>query len=229
MFALVAAGSAAAAQEQTARLVTMTGVGEVQGTPDRAWVTVGVEARGVKMAAARESAARTIAKVEAQLKALGIPAAALRTSSFDVNQDWQYGPGGQRTLRGYVVSNRMEVKVDDISKVPAVLDGAIAAGANAIEGLRWDMQQRQALEREALKLAFEDARARAQVIAVASGSKLGPVWGVQESRFGEVRPMPMMRVGDAGVAGAANQSATPINPGEIDLRATVTVSFLIQS
>lgn len=224
--ALLALGSPAAAQTQPGRLVTMTGTATAQGTPDRAWVTVGVEARSPDTRTAREQVAVSMQHIQQRLKALGIPDAALRTSSFNVTQDWQFNQVRERTLRGYVVSNQIEVRVDDIAKVPAIIDGSVASGANMLHGVRWDMKDRQALERQALRLAFEDARGRADVIARAAGSTLGQAYAVQESRFGEVRPMTQMRF-ESAAPQASVESVSVINPGLMDIRATVTASFVI--
>jgi uncharacterized protein YggE len=204
----------------------MTGSATVQSTPDRAWVNVGVEARAAQTTVARQQVAATMLAIQAKLKSLGIPEAALRTASFNVTQDWEFQQG-RRNLRGYVVSNQMEVRVDDIAKVAAVVDESIAAGANVIHGVRWDVKDRQALERQALQRAFADARARAEVIATAAGETLGQVRTVHEQRVVDMRPMPMMRI-EAAAQVVGDTVATNINPGEIDIRATVTVTFQIQ-
>lgn len=218
----------AAAQERPPRLVTMTGQGVVQGTPDRAFVTVGVEIRNPDTKVAQEQAAVAMQNIQDRLKSLGIPESALPTSSFNVTQDWEYVQN-RRNLRGYVVSNQMEVRVDDIANVRQVIDQAIAAGANVIHGVRWDMKNRDALERQALRLAFEDARARAQVIADAAGAILRDVIEVQEARAG--MPVPVRyraSLGSGGVGGGVGEGLTVINPGEMEIRAAVTVSFQIQ-
>ncbi|MEX2273741.1 MAG: SIMPL domain-containing protein [Vicinamibacterales bacterium] len=227
--AVLLSAGAAGAQTSEPRLVTMTGYGTVQGTPDRAWVTVGVETRDAQTKVAQEQTAIAMDHIQQRLRALGIPDASIRTSSFNVTQDWEFIQG-RRNLRGYVVSNQIEVKVDDITKVSAIIDGSIAAGANVIHGVRWDIMNREALEQQALREAFEDARSRAGVIAATSGARLGAVYAVQESRAGQVRPMTPMRY-QAGLAGqgAMAESVTVVNPGEMDIRAVVTVSFLIQS
>jgi uncharacterized protein YggE len=200
----------------------------VEQAPDRAWVTVGVEGRAAGAAAAREKVAVAMTAIQAALRKLGIPEAATRTSMFNVEQDWQYGPQNRRTLRGYVVSNQIEVRVDDIADVPGVIDDAIKAGANVIHGIRWDLKNRDALERDALKRAYADARARAEVIAAASGRKLGDVFAAQESRAGMVTPrMTYAAVGNVAEAQAARVEM-PISPGQIDIRSTVTVSWILQ-
>ena len=221
------AGSALPAQAQDPRLVTMTGYGSLQSAPDRAWITVGVEKRDPLTKIAQEQTAVATDHILQRLKSLGIPDNAIRTSSFNVTQDWEFQPQGRRTLRGYVVSNQMEIKLDDIAKLSAVIDGVIDAGANIIHGVRWDLKNRDSLEQQALKLAFDDARRRAQVIATASGSTLGRVYAVQESRAGQVRPtMVTYQAAVAGRAGAAESIA--VSPGELEIRTVVTVSFVIE-
>ena len=89
--------------------------------PDQAWVTVGIETRAPKPQDAQKKAAVIMTAIQSQLKALGIPESAVRTVSFNLNADWDY-TNNRRTLRGYIVSNLIEVRVDDIAKVADVLD-----------------------------------------------------------------------------------------------------------
>lgn len=214
----------AAAQERTPeRSVTTTGQSSVRLAPDRAWVTVGIEARAAKPRDAQKKAADVMTAIQTQLKALGIPAEAIRTVSFNVNADWDY-TNNRRVLRGYVVSNMVEVKVDDLTKVADVLDQSIASGGNSIHGVRWDLQNRDKAERDALRQAVEDAKQRAEVSVAAAGARLGPVLRISEARYDQPRPM-MDAVMMRQSAPAAPMPETPISPGEIEIRTSVTVSF----
>lgn len=215
----------AAAQEGTLRMergVTTTGQAEVRLAPDRAWVTVGIEARALKPQEAQKKAAVAMQAVQQRLAALGIPATAIRTVAFNLNADWDYA-NNRRVLRGYIVSNHVQVMVDDLAKLADVLDQSIAAGANAIHGVRWDLRERDKVERDALRRAVEDAKQRAEVAVAAASAKLGPVLRINEQRFDSPRPMDMMMRQTAEVAAAA--PSTPISPGEIEVRASVTVTF----
>lgn len=216
----------AAAQERAPRLVTMTGYGTVQGAPDRAFVSVGIEARAVALKDAQQKAARAMTAIQKAVRSHVESDAALTTSSFNVAQDWTHVQG-RRQFSGYVVSNQIEVRVDDIEKVGTVLDAAVAAGANAIHGIRWDLKDRERQEQVALERAFADARRRAETIARASSLSLGPVYAVQESRAGMVVPMVAMQSTVGNAAGRIAAFDTPVSPGEIDIRAIVTVSFTL--
>ncbi|MBA3948913.1 MAG: SIMPL domain-containing protein [Acidobacteria bacterium] len=225
--ALLTLGAApAVAQERPGpeRIVTMTGQAEVSMAPDQAWVAVGIEQRAQKPQEAQRLAAEVMNRVRAQLAALGIPDAAIQTVSFNMNADWDYA-NNKRTLRGYIVTNLLRVRVDDISKVPDVLDRSIASGGNAIHGVRWDIKDRVKVEREALRQAVEDARQRAEVAVAAAGGKLGVVSHISEQRYDSQPKGDVMMMRSAA---AAPEAATPISPGEIDVRSTVTVSFRIE-
>lgn len=233
-FALVLAGltlgaAPASAQERPApeRIVTTSGQAEISRAPDQAWVTVGIEARASKSPEAQRLAAEVMNRIRMQLTALGIPDAAIRTVSFNLNADWDYS-NNKRTLRGYVVTNLVQVRVDDITKVADVLDRSIAAGGNAIHGVSWDIKDRVKVERDALRQAVEDAKQRAEVAVAAAGAKLGVVSAINEQRMDGGRQMD--RRLQAGIAGnmAEAQALTPISPGELTVRSNVTVSFRIE-
>ena len=220
----------AAAQEMRhmapERSVTTSGQASVRLAPDRAWVTVGVEARAQKPQEAQKQAADVMRRIQMQLEAIGIPADAIRTVSFNLQADWDYS-NNRRNLRGYIVSNLVEVKVDDLTKVADVLDRSIASGGNTIHGVRWDLQNRDKAERDALRQAVEDAKQRAEVAVAAAGAKLGPVMRINEQRYDQPRPMDMMMRQSAMAPAAVPAPETPISPGEIEIRSTVTVSFSI--
>ncbi|HEX6322740.1 MAG TPA: SIMPL domain-containing protein [Vicinamibacterales bacterium] len=206
------------------RSVTTSGQAHVRLAPDRAWVTVGIEARAQKPQEAQKQAAEVMNRIRMQLTALGIPEQGIRTVSFNVHADWDYS-NNRRTLRGYVVSNLIEVRIDDLTKVADVLDRSIASGGNAIHGVRWDLQNREKAERDALRQAVEDARQRAEVAVAAAGAKLGPVLRINEQRYDQPRPMMDMVQMRQAAPPAAPMPETPISPGEIEIRSSVTVSF----
>lgn len=229
MMAVLALSAPAMAQDRPMapeRSVTTTGQANVKLAPDRAWVNVGIEARAPKSQEAQKKAALVMTAIQTELKALGIPDNAIRTVSFNLHADWDY-PNSRR-VRGYVVSNMVEVKVDDLTKVADVLDRSIAAGGNTIHGVRWDLQNRDRVERDALRQAVEDAKQRAEVSVTAAGARLGPVLRINEQRF-EYQPRQMMDVGmmRGQAAAAPAMPETPVNPGEIEVRASVTVAFSI--
>jgi hypothetical protein len=132
-------------------------------------------------------------------------------------------------MKGYLVRNSIEVRVDDLDKLPAVLEAANAQKSTTltIAGPRFDLKNMEAARDEALRQAVESAMARAGAIAAGARRTLGMILRVDDESAPQppVGPVPLMRAAGATMAAAPE---TPINPGEIDIRASVTVTVEIR-
>jgi uncharacterized protein len=87
-----------------------------------------------------------------KLKASGLGDDAIRTRAYDLQPEFDYRDGKQ-TLRGYVARNSVEVRLDDIERVGEVIDVAVGSGATSVSGVRFDLKNRDEIEREALQRA----------------------------------------------------------------------------
>jgi uncharacterized protein YggE len=221
---LLAAGQGAALPE--APVVVTTGEGIVKLAPDRAWVTVAAESRARSARDAQKANTEAMSAVLAKLKGLGFPADSIRTSGYDVQPEFDY-VNGRQTLRGYVARNSVEVRVDDITIAGDVLEVAAGAGATSIGGLRFDLKDRAAAEREALRKAVADARGRADAAASGAGLRVDRVIRIEEQRAGPIEPRPMLMARQT-MAGNAEMAAPPVAPGEIEVRSTVTLTSTIK-
>jgi uncharacterized protein YggE len=103
------------------------------------------------------------------------------------------------------------------------VDTAVAAGANTVDGPVLDRSDRDALYRDALAKAVDDARLKAEALAGAGKFSVGKVVSVVEQ--GASAPEPLYAADAA--AGASLKAAPPIEPGTQDVEANVTVSFEI--
>jgi uncharacterized protein YggE len=205
--------------------VVTVGEGMVDATPDRAVVTIAVEARARGPKEAQSQAAAIMTAVQKSLADAKLPSDAIRTTGFDLQQEFDYHEGRQ-TPRGFVARNSVEVRLDDIAQVGSVLDRAVTAGATGVSGIQFDVKDRAALEREAVKRAVGDARARAEAAAAGAGATIDRILRIEEARGGGVMPpMPMYRT-TAMAAEAAAQ--TPVAPGRIEIRARVTLTAALR-
>jgi uncharacterized protein len=205
-------------------VVTM-GEGIVNTVPDRAWVTISAESRAAGPREAQKLNAQAMAAVMQKVKALGLPDDAIRTRAYDLQPEFDYKDGRQ-TLRGYVARNSVEVRLDEIARVGEVIDVAVSSGATNVSGIRFDLKDRDAVEREALRRAVADARARADAAASGAGMTVGGVLRIDEQRAGIPPPQPMMA--RMGVAEMASDAAPPISPGEYQVRVTVTLTATLK-
>jgi uncharacterized protein YggE len=139
-----------------------------------------------------------------------------------------YTTGGSR-LKGYLARNQVEARVDNLEFLSKVMDASIASGATSITGLRFDVKARAQHEREALRNAVQDATERATAIAAGAGRSLGPIVRIQEQRMSSA-PYRVTTGGAGGGQGGrgGQQDATPITPGEIEIRAVVVLTAAIK-
>jgi uncharacterized protein YggE len=202
-------------------VVVTAGEGIVQAVPDRAFVNVTAESRGSNPREAQRRNAELMKPVLDKLRAAGIPADSIRTTSYDLQQEWDF-VNNRRISRGYVARNTVEVRVDTLDKLGEILELAVSAGATSVGDVRFDLKERAKLEREALRLAVADARARADAAAAGAGQSIARVVRIEEhSVVAPPPPMPMMRV---TAHGEAAQADVPISSGQMELRARVTVT-----
>ena len=204
-------------------VVVVQGEGVVRVAPDQAFVRLGAESRSRNPKEAQASNAEAMTAVQQRIAAAGVPKDAVRTVSISLQQEFDYA-GGRQTPRGYVARNVIEVRVDDLARLGEVMDASVGSGATSIHNLRFDVKQREAAEREALKRAVADAIARAE--AAASGAKRTLDRVV---RIAEASPVSVIRPEATAFRATADAPATtPVAEGEIEIRAQVTVTAVIK-
>ncbi len=209
---------------QEPRTISVNGNGTISLEPDIAYINIGVHTEG-------ENAEKTVASNNQQSQNLfdtlvqaGIAEKDIRTMNFSIYPRNNYDPDGQMTGITYVVDNTVSVTVRNLSNIGAVLDAAVQAGANSINGIRFDIEDREAVQQQALTAAVENARARAEVLAGAAEVTLGQVLSLQ-SYLGGSTPIPY----SAGFALAdAAAMEVPVSPGEMQITVDVSVVYEIQ-
>lgn len=202
-------------------LVIAAGQGVVKRAPDQAFVTVASEARSRLPREAQAQNARVATAIRARLADFSLPADAVRTLSVDMQPEFDWA-NGKQNLRGYLASNVIEIRLDDVNKVGDVVDAVIAAGATRVTGVRFTLKDMAAAEQEALKIASAAALGRARAMAEGVGRNVDRIVRLDETGgdVAEPRPMPMMRMA-AQAADAA--PVTPVTAGEVEVRVTVTL------
>lgn len=184
LIALVAAsniGYAATAGGGTAEAdfegtLFVRGVGIVEVEPDQVIFTFSAQALRATASEAMAEQARQIARANEVLQKFGIPARDIQTLQISLREEWEYVQS-ERVFRGYVAEQRVQVAVDDISRVGALIDALVQeAGIESIQNIRFNRKDRQSAAMEALKAAYKHAESRALALAAAAGLEIiGPV------------------------------------------------------
>jgi uncharacterized protein YggE len=228
VLALLAIATPSVAVGQTvaseAPVIVTQGDAIIKRAPDRAWLTLAAEARAAKPADAQRQAANAMTAAQHAITSRGgLGADQIKTTSYSLQPDIEYSGGASR-VRGYIARNEIEVRVDALEKLGDILDAAGSAGATSIAGLRFDLKDRETIERDALRQAVRNAMARAEAMALGANRSLGPIVRIEE-QGGVVMPVPyqaMMRTAEAG------QASTPITPGQVDVHVHVTLTVSIR-
>ncbi len=212
---LLSSPSAAQDLASTLPVVVTTGEATLQRAPDRAFVTASVETRARNPRDAQRQNADAMEAVQKRLADARIPKDAIRTLGYHIQQEFDYVQG-RRVARDFVARNTVEVRLDDVSRAGETLDVVVQAGATSVGGVRFDLQDRAAVEREALRLAVNDARARAEAAAAGARQSIDRVIRIEDAREAGIPPRPML-----AMARSEQAPDTPIEPGVIEIHARV--------
>ncbi len=209
----------AAAQDRT---LTVTGTGEAVATPDMARISIGVMQQAPTAAEAVRAMSADMDTVLASLAAAGIPDADIQTSGLRIDVQQTYVEATQSSrITGYVAVTDVSVTVNDLTTLGQTLDAVVQEGANQMNGLVFDLQDRKPALDAARRAAVADARDKATLYADAAGVALDDVITVTEAVAGGGMPQPLARMA------MDSAESIPVAPGQITITADVTVTWEI--
>jgi uncharacterized protein YggE len=210
--------SVATAVPQTIRRsVRAFGEGSVSAAPDQARVTVNVIAQAQTAAEAASQNSTQVANVISALRGALGTAGQIRTLSYTLTPNYNTPRDGSRpVIVGFTAANALEVVVNNLTLVGRIVDSANQAGATRVDGLRMTIRDEDPLRTQALRTATQRARAKAEAMASGLGLRLGSVLLLDEGV--SVRPVDVAPPGNLAVT-------TPVEPGTLDVRATVTLEL----
>ena len=225
-FAAVPSPPAPAAPEP--RFIRVTGAGRDFAAPDIARVDVGVETRDkTSLARANAGATARMQRVLTAIQGAGVAPRDVRTVQYDVDVERSFGrssAGPAGTVTAYRVTNRVAVTVRDLSKLGALLDDVVAAGASSIDGLVVEKEDVSGERGRALAAAVADARSKAAALASSAGATLGEV-----VRIVEVGAEATPDLGLAyGIIGPRRSGPVPLAAGRLEIAASLELTFAIR-
>lgn len=223
LFAAQAQAQTQAAGAEQPRQISVTGTGRVDMAPDMATVRIGVTHQDEAAAVAMQQTSDAVMAMLERLTALEVAARDVQTSGLSLNPVWRDRPAadGQPAPWGFEASNVVTLRLRDLAQLGAVLDALIADGANRLDGVSFALQEPEAAQDEARRLAVADARRKAQLYAEAAGVELGQLVSLSET--GAASPRPMMLE-----MSAMRADSVPVAAGEVGLSATVQMVFALQ-
>lgn len=215
---------ATAAETDTTRSINVSGEGRVSMTPDVAVINLGVTIRDPQLATAQSNATTAMNAIRAALKNAGVADKDIQTSQYSVYVEQDYNQPSQPII-GYNVNQMVTAKVRQIDKAGEVIQTAVDAGANQINGIWFTLEDTSSAVRQARELAVADARERAEHLASLSNTTLGPVQTISEGYSTPGAPVPYAA---SGAAAEKSSMAPMIDPGTMEVIVTVSVSYAMQ-
>lgn len=205
--------------------ITISGEGKISAQPTLAEVNLGLLSEGRDVPATQEDNAKKVNAIIAALKGLGIAEADMQTSNYSISPRYEYLDGKQNII-GYSVSQNLSIKVRNLSRVGAVVSKAGELGSNQVNGITFTIDEPSVIQQAARKEAIVDAGKKANELASALGVKLIRIVGFSESTPGS--PIPPMYYSRLDSVQAAAPVAPEIQPGELDVKADVTITYEIR-
>lgn len=210
---------AAETQAQAVPYIEVTAEAEARVAPDVAVLEFGVVTRAESAAAAAQQNATRAKAVLAAVRQAAGPQAQIGTGAYALRAEYaQTREAGEARIVGYVASNILRLETAEMQRLGELIDAAIRAGANQVQRIAFGLSDPAAARRGALRDAVLQAQTDAETMASAMKLKLGPVLSMTNQESGPVRPF-----AQEGMLARTALAATPIEPGQVSVRARVTL------
>lgn len=214
-------------QESLPRIINVNGKAEIKAAPDRARVTLGVEARAKELANARTEVDQAVKNILSMLDSkLDIDKKRIKSAQLITRPEYNYNSSRKRNLIGYYASRSVEVDLHDLEKLGELMHEATELGITNMNSPQFYTSKKDELYREALVEASQNAKANAKVLADSLSAKLGDVHQINATNVYFNQPtMAQPRMRSMKAESADMGGAETYNVGEITVTADVNVIF----
>ncbi len=207
--------------------ISVSAIGEVYARPDLALTSFSVVSEEKTAADALAKNSESMNEIIEFFKNSGIEDKDLKTTTFRINPRYEWHkteippyPEGKRVLVGYEVTQSLQVKIRDMSKIGSLIEGATNAGANKVGSLEFTFDDEDELKKQAREIAINKAKLKAKELAQQLGVVLGRITNFNESAVSPI-------FYDAKEAYGLGGSAPEIETGENLIQSTVIITYEI--
>ena len=217
------------------------GVGESQGIPEEARISLGITAKGKTVEEVRNQTNTVSNKLTDELKKIGIEEKSIKTSSYNIYPEYTRDfisptlypiamdsvSTPESGISGYTANITIEVTADTIEKANKAIDSATKLGINQIGGVQFVIsdETREKLTDKAREDAINKAKEKAQRIAKSAGIKLGKVINIYEYPVGA---QDAFQYDEKSAIGSTDPAQTDLNPGESTIKVNVSLVYEIR-
>lgn len=226
MFLLALAIPVYAAGNDNVSKIICNGEGKTTAAPDVVTITLGVETRNVSASVAAAENAKLMNSTINALLSAGLKKNDIQTSHYSLTTQTEDNPvtttgaTKNKTPPEFVATNQVTAKMNVTENIGKVLDAVTAAGSNNIVGISFDLRDPKPQMDKALANAVNDSRRKAEIMAMAAGVKLGRILELSEGYGYTSSNAPR-------AAFSLAAAPTPVLPGEMEITASVSVTYEI--
>jgi hypothetical protein len=223
LFALFATTAQAQQRDDRPRppSITVSGEATISAEPDLAQIDIGVVTQAPSAPEASKENAERLTRVLTEVKKILGKDDEAKTSGYSLTPTYRYPKGGKPEIVGYNASNTVRIKSVRLDQVGRLIDAAMQAGANNVNRLVFTLKDEQAAQLDALRAASAKAKVKAEAIAGSLGLKIVKIASITE---GERAIQPVFRQTMAARGEALAAAPTPVEPGTVEIRSTVTLT-----
>lgn len=211
----------------TTNTVSFSGEGKISAKPDIAVVDLSVVTQAATSKMAQDANSVKTNKITAFLKSQKIADKDVKTTNYNIYPQYTYPRNGQPQISGYQANETIEVKIRNLDQASAIVDGAVTAGANQLNGPNFQIENPEKLKDQARALAIADAKARADTLRSQLGISLGKIVNFSENTGG----YPIMYNDKAMASGLGGGIAVPapsLPTGENEITVDITITYQIK-
>lgn len=214
-----------ASQAQEPKLVpqiSVSGEGKIKAIPDQVFISIAVETKGTNATDVKKQNDTTIEKVLQFITKFKVPKSDVQTKSVSLNPQYDY----EKKKRNYNATQTIEILLKNISQYDALMEGLVDAGINRINSVEFKTSKLTEYQSEARKLAMKEAKLKAEDYVSVLGQKVGKAITITDNTQ-NYYPQPMYAMKTMAMDQAESPRET-LAIGEINITATVNVSFLLE-
>ena len=209
----------------TTNTVSFNGEGKVMAKPDIAMVSLYIVTEAATSKTAQDENSRKSKAVTDFLKKQKVDDKDIKTSGYNIYPQYRYPQNDKPAITGYQVNQTMDVKIRDLEKVSAILDGVVTAGANQVNNLGFQIDEPEKLKAEARQKAIEDARKKASDLEDQLGIHLGKIVNFSENIGGY--PGPVLYEKAMGIGGGMGGGPS-VPSGENEITVDISITYQIK-
>jgi uncharacterized protein YggE len=202
--------------------ISVSGEGKIKAIPDQVFISIAVETKGTNATDVKKQNDATIEKVLQFITKFKVPKSDVQTQSISLNPQYDY----EKKKRNYNATQTIEILLKNITQYDGFMEGLVDAGINKINGIEFKTSKLIEYQSEARKLAMKEAKSKAEDYVSVLGQKVGKAISITDNTQ-NYYPQPMYAIKTM----AMDQEVTPretLAIGEINITATVNVSFLLE-